>query len=214
MILGVLMVPFEASAQEVRVDESAEVTSETNVDLKKDTTKSDTSVNNSKDRRENSMDVGTNANASTSAEKNTPSGKAEEHRSRVSTFVHSLLSVADRDAGIGAEVRAVAQAQNDSASSTAKAIAKLENRSKLATFLFGTDWKNVGMLRSEITRTDKDIARLEAASQKTTDAEVRTDLEVQIQALKAEHATLEAFVAARESSFSLFGWFTKMFASA
>lgn len=163
-------------------------------------------------QREDRDDDGDDDTAST-----TSRGKGEdmssEHRSAVAAFVQSLLRVADRDGGIGAEVRAVAQSQNDSASSTAEAIAKVENRSKLWSFLFGTDWKNVGMLRSQLAKTDADAARLETALAEATDASVKADLQAQITALKAEQAKVETFVEAHEKSFSLLGWFTKLFVS-
>jgi hypothetical protein len=138
--------------------------------------------------------------------------KAEAHRSAVATLVASLLADADRDGGIGAEVRAVAELQNESASSTAKAIAKIENRSKLTTFLIGSDWKTLGALRSNLAKTSADTLRLENALSKSTDARAQADLAVQLEALKEQNANLETFVEAHAKSFSLFGWFTKLFA--
>lgn len=147
------------------------------------------------------------ANASTTRGEN-----GEAHRSAVATFVQSLLSIADRDGGIGAEVRAVAQSQNESASTTAEAMAKVESRSKAVSFLFGTDWTNLGKLRAELAKGERDIARLETALESTTSASVKADLEAEIVLLKDEQAKVTAFVEAHEDEFSLFGWFTKLFA--
>ncbi len=137
---------------------------------------------------------------------------ADSHRSMVATFVHSILSVADRDGGIGTEVRAVAKSQNDSASTTVEAMTKVEKRSKILDFLVGTDWKNAGAVRSDIAKSNADIQRLEKTLDDTTNASVRADLKVQIDLLKAEQAKLGNFVTENEKSFSLFGWFTKLFA--
>jgi hypothetical protein len=153
-----------------------------------------------------------NENASTTAGGN-GERMSEAHRSVVATFVKSLLADANRDGGIGEEVRAVAQSQNDSASTTADAIVKVENRSKVMSFLFGTDWKNLGAIRSEIAKGNGDMQRLESALNKTTDASVRADLTTQIATLKAEQDKVQAFVDAHANSFSLFGWFTKLFVS-
>jgi hypothetical protein len=133
------------------------------------------------------------------------------HRSAVAAFVQKLLHVADRDGGIGAKVRAVAQSQNESASTTAEAIARVEARNAFLSFLIGSDWKNIGTLRSEIAKTSGDAARLQAAISSTTDASVKADLEAQLHALQTEKARVETFVEAHEKSFSLFGWFTKLF---
>jgi hypothetical protein len=137
--------------------------------------------------------------------------RSAEHRSAVASFVQSLLRDADRDGGIGAEVRAVAQSQNDAASTTAEAILKVERRGTFLSFLFGTDWKTIGILRSQIARTAADAARLQAAMSGATDASVKTDLEAQLAVLTAEQMKLEAFVTAHESTFSVLGWFTKLF---
>jgi hypothetical protein len=151
-----------------------------------------------------------NAHASTtSGEQGTL--MSEAHQSVVASFVQSLLADANRDGGIGAEVRAVAKSQSDSASTTADAIVKVENRSGVLSFLIGSDWKNIGVLRSEIAKGTADTARLQTAIKKTTAVAVRADLEAQLGVLKTEQAKIEAFVDAHENSFSLFGWFTKLF---
>lgn len=147
----------------------------------------------------------TRGNASTTA------STTGERGSVVSAFVKSLLSVADREGGIGAQVRAVAQSQNDSASTTAAAKAKVESRGSVRTFLAGSDYKNLKVIRNEIATTTANIARLKDLRDQAVDAAVRAELSVQIQALEAELATVNAFVEAREEAFSIFGWFSKLF---
>ncbi len=149
-----------------------------------------------------------NATSSSAQAKSKANGHltAENHGSAVVAIVKSLLSIADRDGRIGAEVRVVAQSQNDSASTTMKSMTKLEKRGFFTKFLVGSDYKNVGAVRSEMVRTENDINRLEKVYDRTTSAEVRADLRSQIDALKAEEVKLEAFVKANESSFSLLGW--------
>lgn len=163
------------------------------------------------DDSEDSDDSDDRSTATSSREKG--SDISAEHRSAIAAFVQSLLRAADRDGGIGAEVRAVAQSQNDSASTTAEAVAKVQSRGKLMSFLFGTDWKNVGTLRSQIAKADSDARRLETAISAATDASVKADLEAQLAALRAEQEKIEAFVESREKDFSLLGWFTKLFVS-
>jgi hypothetical protein len=139
---------------------------------------------------------------------------ADAHQSMVAAFVQTLLSAADRDRGIGAEVRAVAKSQGDSASTTAEALARVEGRSGVLDFLIGTDWKNAGTVRSYIAKSNADIQLLENAVSATTNASVKADLEAQIQVLKEEQGKLTEFVTKNETGFSLFGWFTKLFVKA
>lgn len=141
--------------------------------------------------------------------KSNASVNGQEHMSAVARFVQSLLAVANREGGIGAQVRVIAQAQNDTASSSATAITKLESRGKLRTLLFGTDYKSVGQLRSDMATTEANIEALQKLLEKTTNTTTKAELEAEIKALQAAQVKLDAFVKAHESSFSLFGWMNK-----
>jgi len=135
-----------------------------------------------------------------------------EHRSTVATFVQTLINVADREqGGIGEEVRVIAQAQNDTKDKVADGIDKINNRSKIKTFLIGTDYKTVGQLRSEMVKTRNQIDQLKRLLDKTTSEENKTALQGQIQTLEQEQQKIEDFLKANESKFSLFGWFVKLF---
>ncbi|MES2203015.1 MAG: hypothetical protein V4474_01685 [Patescibacteria group bacterium] len=150
----------------------------------------------------------TGASASTSANGEVT---AASHRSAVASFVQSLLAIANREGGVGAQVRAVAQSQQDSASTSADAMAKVEARSALKTLFLGSDYHSLGQLRSEMATTSANIAKLKALLAQTTDASVQADLSAQIQVLENQQAEVNAFVQAHESSFSFFGWFVKLF---
>jgi len=135
-----------------------------------------------------------------------------EHQSAVSTFVQTLLNVADREqGGIGEQVRVVAQAQNETKDKVADGIDKIQNRSKVKTFLIGTDYKNIGQLRSEMVKTGNQIDWLKRLLEKTTSEESKTALQGQIQTLEQEQQKINDFLKANESKFSLFGWFVKLF---
>jgi hypothetical protein len=134
---------------------------------------------------------------------------AEAHRSAVATFVKSLLKVADREGGIGEQVRVIARSQNDSASTSEKAVLKVENRGKLRTFFFGSDYKSLGELRKEMVKTQNDIAKLKELLSKATNDSDKAELSAQIKVLEDFQVKIDAFVQARENQFSLFGWLFK-----
>ncbi len=170
--------------------------------------------------RNNSSSTGTstrgNATSTAAKNKNTSSssdGKtmSETHRSVVATFVQSLRDVADRDGGIGQEVRVVAKTQNDSAATTTPAIVKIENRGSFRTFLFGSDYKNLGVIRSEIATTTANLARLKTLLVQTSNDIDRAELTLQINALEAEQVKLNTYVKTYQEKFSLFGWFNRLF---
>ena len=135
---------------------------------------------------------------------------SEQHRSVVSGFVQSLLQVADREGGIGEQVRIIAQQQNQSASTTIQAMEKVQTRSKVKTFFFGTDYKNLGTLRSEITQTENRLEQLNTLMVSVQNEGDKTELQNQIQVLEQEQVKIESFIKSQEGRFNLFGWLVKL----
>lgn len=136
---------------------------------------------------------------------------AEQHRSTVADFVQNLLQVADREGGIGEQVRVIARQQNQSASTTIQAMEKVQTRNKVKTFLFGSDYKNLGALRSEMVQTENRLEQLNKLMESAQNEGDKTELQNQIQTLEQEQIKIENFVKTQEGKFSLFGWLTKLF---
>ncbi len=138
--------------------------------------------------------------------------EAEEHRSVVALFVQNLLQVADRNTnGIGEQVRAIAKDQEASDEAVTTEIEAVENRSSIKTFLIGTDYKNIGMIRSEMVKTDSRIDQLNRLLETMTTSTGSVTTSLEIQNLTNEQTKLENFLKQNESKFSLFGWFVKLF---
>ncbi len=136
----------------------------------------------------------------------------EEHRSAVSTFVKNLLDVADREqGGIGEQVRVIAQQQNESKENVASAIDKIKNRSGFKTFFIGTDYKNVGQLRSEMVKTENHINQLKGILDQTVNIENKTSIQMQVQVLEQEQQKISDFLRENENKISLLGWLVKLF---
>jgi len=136
-----------------------------------------------------------------------------EHRSAVAEIVSQLNSIAGKDNNIGEEIRQVAQEQSTSTENVAAKIDKIESRSKIKTFLIGSDYKNLGALRSEMVTSANQISRLEKALERaaTSTDEVKTELTAQINAMEQEQTKVETFIQGQEGKFSLFGWLVKFF---
>lgn len=139
-------------------------------------------------------------------DKDNHSSMGDSHRSAVSTFVQNLLKVADREEGIGAEVKTIAQQQNDSEKTTTEAIVKVENRSGFKTFFVGSDYKNLGVLRSHVVITANQIDQLKKLLDRTIDSADKIELQAQIQVLEQMQVKINAFISKNENKFSLFGW--------
>jgi len=135
----------------------------------------------------------------------------EQYRGTVSDSVQNLLQVADRQGGIGEKVRLIAQQQNQSADTTIQAMEKVQKRNTVKTFLIGTDYKNIGALRSEMVQTRNRLEQLNKLMESVQSEEDKTELQNQIQTLEQEQVKIESFVNDNENKFSLFGWFVKLF---
>jgi hypothetical protein len=136
---------------------------------------------------------------------------AESHRSAVATFVQSLLAVADREGGIGQEVKVIAQQQNDTKDRASDLINAIENRNKVKTFFIGTSYKNLGELRSQMVQTRNQIDQLKRLADKAENEGDKTELQSQIQVLEQEQTNINNFITQNENKFSLFGWAVKLF---
>lgn len=144
--------------------------------------------------------------------KNVPTkGQGQEHRSDVANVVQELRKVAGQDSNIGQEVSKVAKEQEDSSKEDEAAMDKVNNVGKFRTVFLGTDYKNLGVLRSNLVKTQNAIDRLTKSMERATDANVRAELQKQIDALRAVKAKVEAFIKDHESQFSFLGWFIKLF---
>jgi hypothetical protein len=138
---------------------------------------------------------------------------AQEHRSVVANAVQSLLEVADRQGGIGEQVRVIARQQNQSASTTIKAMEKVQERSKMKTFFFGVDYRNLGALRNETVKTSNTLEQLNRLAENIQNEGDRTELQNQIQVLEQEKINIENFTKEQEEKFSLLGWVVKLLGS-
>jgi len=138
--------------------------------------------------------------------------EAEMRSSTVAKFVKKLLEVADKNkGGIGEEVRIVAREQEEEKERVFEAIEEVKSRSWLKTFLIGADYKNIGMIRSEIVKTQNRLDKLSGLLETMTTSTGATTTIEQIQNLAQAQTKLTDFLKVNESRFSLFGWFVKLF---
>lgn len=159
--------------------------------------------------------LGQEDNESSTFDSSTPrkaKSRAESHRSNVSVYVNNLLELASKAEGnIGEEMRLVAQEQNSSKEKISEAIEKIEKRGSLRTFLIGTDYKNLGKIRSELAKNEARLNKLNRTAEKMTSSTLSATTSEQIANLTKEQEELKNFIKQNESKLSLFGWFVKLF---
>lgn len=149
--------------------------------------------------------------SSTKKSDNATSSIGEQYQSKVANFIQTLWSSSVRLNGIGDKVREIAQEQSSSNDKVSNVIDTVNNRSALKTFLIGTDYKNLGVLRSAIASTTNNLNQLKRELDKLATTSDKTVVMNQIKSLEAEQVKLNDFVKNNEGKFSLFGWFVKLF---
>ncbi len=133
----------------------------------------------------------------------------ERYQNTVSHFVRILLNIAEREKGIGEQIRTLAQEQNQSLEKTLQVMNQIQVRTGWKAFLLGPDYKNLGALRSEIVQTRNRLEQLKRLMKNTENEGDRMMIEDQIRMLEREQSEIQNFIKEQEGKFSLFGWLLK-----
>jgi hypothetical protein len=135
----------------------------------------------------------------------------EERKAEIQKIKEDLTVIAKKSSRVADDANSVADDVEENGNKSIEARAKIEARSKFKTFLFGTDYKNLGVIRSTLVKTQNQIDRLLDAKTKTTDTTILAEIDAQIVKLQAILKTTDEFVNKNEKTFSLFGWAAKLF---
>ena len=123
--------------------------------------------------------------------------------------VTSSTTLPDKD--LDKKVKDIIEEKASSSDGVKNKVEQLEKRSKLKTFLIGTDYKTLGALRSEVVQTRNDIDKINRMVNDLASSTEKDNLLSQLNTLEKTQTDLEQIIKNNESKFSLFGWFVKMF---
>jgi len=151
--------------------------------------------------------------ANTASTTDMANGKAmsEQHRNNVLKVVEELEKIGKKEKSVENEMKSIAQEEKDAVDEVSAKMERVEKRSSFKTFLIGSDYKNLGALRSELVKTENHIDRLVKSLDRTTSSAIKAELSTQISELQVIKTKAETFIKEQESKFSLFGWMVKMF---
>lgn len=127
------------------------------------------------------------------------------------TAIQSLNRVVERNNNpeIGEQVRSMVQNHEKVQTRTEAALQTMSQKNKALKFLFGPDYKNAGQVRSDVVGLRNDVKKLEQIKEDSLPADAE-DVQGAIDELQAEADSLEAQLEDQLSSFSLFGWLSKL----
>ena len=137
--------------------------------------------------------------------------RAGARRSQTANAVQAMLRVAERNGGVGEQIRTVAQNQEKNQNQMEDQMDEVKTRGKLKKFFFGPDYKNLNSVEEKLANHDEKLNELKALALELTDEGDITILEDQIEVMEQIGDELTAEVLAETKGFSLFGWLNKMF---
>ncbi len=154
-------------------------------------------------------------NKETETENNNSSDQtvAKQYENTVAQFVHNLQAVADQNAtnGIGQQVSAIAQAQNNTQNKVAQALDDANSRGGFLTFLIGPKYSDLSIVQNEIATNQTQIQSLTKVMDQLQDQNSKSVIQDQINALQNQDSNLQQFVNSNENKASLFGWLFRLF---
>lgn len=142
--------------------------------------------------------------------------QAKTHKKNLEDVIVNLNGVSEAEDEAGNEdvsdgIEEVAVETEETGNETVEAIEKVEKRSKWKTLLFGTDYKNLGILRSSLSHSENAIRKLNRTQNTLQSSSSADILDDQVSALILERDRILNILTENEDRFSILGWFSKLF---
>ncbi|MFC1755834.1 hypothetical protein ACFLZK_00360 [Patescibacteria group bacterium] len=144
------------------------------------------------------------------------STNAALHRKNISEVVENLEAIAEEEEELGNlevsdEIGDIADEEDESGEEAAEAIEEVEGRGKWKSVLLGSDYKNLGKLRSSLVHNRNRIKKLTKSMNKVEGEDNQLMLQEQLQIMNEEKERIQTFIQEEEGQFSLLGWVAKLF---
>jgi hypothetical protein len=88
-------------------------------------------------------------------------------------------------------------------------VEEVTTKPKWKKFLFGSDYKNLGQLRSSVVQNRNTIRKLTKTAQKVEGEDSQLMLQQQIHQMEQEQEQMRAVIEENEDGFSMFGWVSR-----
>lgn len=137
--------------------------------------------------------------------------KAAQHRKNIEEVVEDLNNVAETEDFVGNtdvsdDIEEIADEEEEEVDEVADAIEAVEGRPKWKTLLFGSDYKNLGQLRSSLAHNTNAIRKLTKTTGEVVAEGSDETLTGSLATLYEERALIQGVIEENEDSFSLLGW--------
>jgi hypothetical protein len=136
--------------------------------------------------------------------------KMELRRSRVSSATQEMLGIANRNTGIGEQIRVIAQNQNRYQEEAEEALEVAKRRSGFTKFFIGSNYKQFKTVEDRLENHNQNIEELRVLRENLSLGD-KSILDEQIIAVEEVFAELRDEAEEGQKGFSLFGWMNRLF---
>jgi len=144
-------------------------------------------------------------------EKNTTGSQAEQRRSEVANAVQEILQVAEKDSGIGEQVKIIAQTQTQNQEKLETSLQKVQSRSGFAKFFVGPNYGEINNAKKLLEQNREQIKQLGQIKNQLANQDDQQKLTEQVQLLEQSNQEIENSLNTLQRGFSLFGWIFRLF---
>jgi len=135
--------------------------------------------------------------------------KAEQRKSQVANAVQEILQVAERNSGIGEQVRVIAQVQNQNQEKLEESLQKVQNRNSFTKFLIGVNYSEIKNASRVLEESREQIQQLNEIKNQFASQEDQEILNQQIEIFEETSLQIENSLNVSQKGFSLLGWLFK-----
>lgn len=135
---------------------------------------------------------------------------AQGRRSQVANAVQAMLQIADRNGGIGQQVRTIAQAQKQNQEKLEESLEKVEKRGAFARFFIGPNYGEISQAKKVLAENQEQIKKLNEIKNQLVNQGDEQNLVQQIQTLTQTNLEIQNSLGTAQKGFSLFGWLNKL----
>ncbi|MFH0955627.1 MAG: hypothetical protein V1801_00190 [Candidatus Falkowbacteria bacterium] len=136
---------------------------------------------------------------------------AEQRRSQVANAVQEMLQVAERNGGIGQQVKTIAQTQTQNQEKLEMSLEKVQSRGGFAKFFVGPNYGEINNAKKILKQNREQIERLDQVKNQLASQGDQQQLAEQIKTLEQANLEIENSLGTAQKGFSLFGWMFRLF---
>lgn len=140
----------------------------------------------------------------------TNKGMGEQKGSQITNAVQSMLQIADRNGGIGQQVKIIAQNQNQNQLKLEQNLEKIQSRGKFVKFFIGPNYNEIEDAQKTLEQNREQIRQLNQIRTQLSNQGDQQQLTEQIRILEQANQEIEILIGNAQKEFSLFGWLNKI----